>query len=335
MSYYDNFKRLDDLTIAFTGSTSNNAKIYGNGLNQVEIIVGVKIIDENDKPVTMTQDDLKNSIFLCDYTTGDGISNNGSSSTWNYSYNENDYTTAVNYSNASSFFTPSDDGSVGYNYLKLYIYSKSPSDGKVFAAGINIPTIGTFNTTKTGTNTPNGPNGTGSKFVKPANVTVSALTPYSYQTGDFSFNLDDQSLSNSSDQGAILYNVVWRNFYLDIQKEGYRIVKIESNNSSGYRFTSDYSGWWVCQGFDFSAEYGKGEMKKSVSIVFGKYTFGVSGNINRQKGICFSAIHATCTVPTGYSSKGTTSVTIYDQYGNKSKPIIAQDGDNLKIQGMG
>ncbi|MCP9268456.1 hypothetical protein M5U04_10180 [Xenorhabdus sp. XENO-1] len=104
MSYYDNFLRLDNLTIDFNNSTSNNANIYGNGLNQVEIIIGIKIIDKNNQPVTMTSDEMKSSIFLCDYATGDEISNNGSSSTWNYSYSKNNYTTAVSYS--SHVFIP-------------------------------------------------------------------------------------------------------------------------------------------------------------------------------------------------------------------------------------
>ncbi|MDE9441400.1 hypothetical protein [Xenorhabdus bovienii] len=120
MSYCNNFKILDGLIIYFTDNIFNN-NIYGNRLNQVEIIIGIKIIDKTNKSVTISQYDLKNSIFLCDYTTGNEISNNSSNSTWNYSYSKSGYETAVRYfSSTRGILTPSDNDSTGYNYFKLY-----------------------------------------------------------------------------------------------------------------------------------------------------------------------------------------------------------------------
>ncbi|WP_392435875.1 hypothetical protein ACF3VQ_21600 (plasmid) [Yersinia sp. HM-2024] len=74
MAYNDNFDKLSSLKIFYPASTLNSATIYGNGRNQVEVMVGVKILDSDQKPLVMTEQELRSSIFLCDYYTGEKVS---------------------------------------------------------------------------------------------------------------------------------------------------------------------------------------------------------------------------------------------------------------------
>lgn len=73
--YYSDFDYLDGLKIEYQGTKEKHAVIYGDGRDMVEVIVKVKIMNSAlpSTPVEMTKDEMRNSIFLCDYQTGEKI----------------------------------------------------------------------------------------------------------------------------------------------------------------------------------------------------------------------------------------------------------------------
>ncbi len=57
--YYDKFDYLAGLNIHYQGTSKESAIIYGNGLNMIEVIVKVKIMDggTNSTPPRSNRDD--------------------------------------------------------------------------------------------------------------------------------------------------------------------------------------------------------------------------------------------------------------------------------------
>ncbi|EBD1259789.1 hypothetical protein IRA26_004299 [Salmonella enterica] len=334
MSYYDNFKQLSHLNISYKASAASVATIYGNGLNQVEILIAVQLLDTNGKPVMMTQQEMIDSIYLCDYNTGEKLPSDNTGATWNYTTEPGKYVGALEYAPVgkdSHHFTQDEN----YNYLTLYLYSMARSDGQIVAAGIDIPTIGKFNTTANGTLTPNGPNGSGSVFKMPDNVTAKALLPYQYKTDDFYLTSDSTDKPALNNGGAILYNVKWYNFYLNFRNPELKISFVFSPTiMAGDRVSSQYKGWWIAQMFDFAKRYGEGPSDGYVTVQFDKYSFGFHGEINKQAGVCFSLVRGDCTVPTSYNWDNETYVEIYDQYGNKASPVLKQREETIIVTGV-
>ncbi|GEM_PF-1711277 len=176
--YYSDFDYLDGLKIEYQGTKEKHAVIYGDGRDMVEVIVKVKIMNSAlpSTPVEMTKDEMRNSIFLCDYQTGEKIPFDFESeikSDWRVSFNKNNYLGALEYSSSRADADPDLLPEDGYNYCSLYVYCTEGNLNKKIAAGIDIPEVGVFNTTSGGTNTVNG--STGVPFKAPGELELKAI----------------------------------------------------------------------------------------------------------------------------------------------------------------
>lgn len=173
-----NFKRLNTLSIGFAKSASNQATIYANGDNQVEILVSLSMQGLDNKPLEISQEELQEVLYLCDYHTGEEIEE-----PWIISFNENEYNRAVSYQDVVG--TKPDLSSVeeerGKLYVSLYVSaSKIVKDGQI-AVGIGVPGVGDFDTSKDGTGIPNAPGGdNGLPFKNPRYVNVKLIKPIDY-----------------------------------------------------------------------------------------------------------------------------------------------------------
>ncbi|OAT38668.1 NlpC/P60 family protein [Proteus myxofaciens] len=323
--YYDKFDYLAGLNIQYQGTAKGSAIIYGNGLNMIEVIVKVKIMDSgiNSTPIEMTNNEMRNSIFLCDYQTGERIPFDfeyGIKSDWRVSFNKNNYLGALEYSSSRTDADPDLFPEDGYNYCSLYVYCTKGNLYKKIAAGIAIPNVGEFKTTSSGTNTVNG--STGGPFKAPSDIEIRAIEPYKYTLDDFSMNTDSSSLSSVSNRGARLYSLTGTNHYLDIKKPLHKISSVKASERSGSRFGNDYNWYWIWQAFDCAADYGKKNLSKTLTVTFSKYEFPCQHTINKQPGVCFVLIDGHCSVMTSWQYYGQTYVDIIDNFGNKTSPII-------------
>ncbi|HGM5910733.1 MULTISPECIES: NlpC/P60 family protein [Serratia] len=326
--YYDKFDYLAGLNIHYQGTSKESAIIYGNGLNMIEVIVKVKIMDGGTNstppaPIEMTNSEMKNSIFLCDYQTGEKIPFDfefGITSDCRVSFNKNDYLGALEYYSSRAgegyYLFPED----GYNYCSLYVYCTKGNINKKIAAGIAIQNVGEFKTTSSGTNTVNGSNG--APFKAPSDIEIRAIEPYRYTLDDFSMNTDSSRLPGTSNQGANLYSLTGTNYYLDIKKPFHKISSVKANLQSGDRFGSDYSWYWIWQAFDCAADYGKSHLSKTLTVRFSKYEFPCKHTINKQPGVCFVLIDGHCSVMTSWEFYGETYVDIIDNFGNLTSPVL-------------
>lgn len=335
--YYSDFGYLAGLKIEYPGTAKESAVIYGNGLNMVEVLVKVKIMNyrEPSAPVEMTKDEMEKSIFLCDYQTGERIpfdSEPEIKSDWRVSFNKNDYLGALEYSSsrtgADHDLFPGDD----YNYLTLYVYCTKGNLNKKIAAGIVVPDVGVFNTTSGGTNTTNGSGG--APFRAPDDIEIRAIEAHRYTLDDFSMNTDSSDIPGTSNQGASLYNLTGTNYYLDIKKPFHKISSVKASKQSGSIFGSDYSWYWILQAFDCAADYGKSHLSRTFTVTFSKYEFPCKHTINKQPGVCFPLISGHCSVMTSWAYFGETYVDIVDNFGNRASPVIRFSNKEIKHSGF-
>ncbi|MDH0357056.1 NlpC/P60 family protein [Morganella sp. GD04133] len=326
--YYKKFDYLAGFDIQRKDTEKESATIYGNGLNMTAVIVKVKIMDKGtpenpSAPVEMTDSEMKNSIFLCDYQTGEKIPfdfESGVTSDWRVSFNKNNYLDDLENSLSRTDADPDLFPGDGYNYLTLYVYCTKGNINKKIAAGISIQTVGEFKTTSSGTNTMNG--STGSSFKMPSYIQIRAIEPYKYTLNDFSMNTDSSSLHYVDHGQVTLFNLTGTNYYLDIQKPSHKISTVTASKQSGSIFGSDYSWYWIWQAFDCAGDYGKSHLSKILTVTFGKYEFPCKHTINKKPGVCFPLIDGQCSVMTSWAFFGETYVDIIDNFGNRTSPVL-------------
>lgn len=196
MSVWDKFNKLKTFKIMFHDrSDAKNAEIFGNGINQVKILIRINIESTDtytDKGKTyhydldITDEELNEVLSLITYQTGEKISrNNGKSSVryWNSSTSASAFSAAFGY---DMFFTKNEDAASsksGQDFIFYVSAADFSADQDIeIAAEIDIPGVGVFNTTSQGTDTINGSKGTmsGSVFKMPAYVHVHARTKIDY-----------------------------------------------------------------------------------------------------------------------------------------------------------
>ncbi|XP_055303355.1 uncharacterized protein LOC129569009 [Sitodiplosis mosellana] len=199
-SVWDNFSKLAELSLNFKDLSGTTGGIYANGRNRIEVQIAVRVLGsftENGntvtKPITLTENDLKDNIYFCDYLTGGPLD-----SKWTVWDSANEYTKGFRTRQSvstqqSNSITKSLDteavhvtvNAVGTNpdvgYISKYFSCTKGNSEKTFAVGINIPGVGNFDTSKNGTTTWNGPGGVGkSRFISPAALTVTATPELVY-----------------------------------------------------------------------------------------------------------------------------------------------------------
>lgn len=196
MSVWDKFNKLKTLKIMFHDrSDAKNAEIFGNGINQVKILIHINIESTDtytDKGETyhydldITDKELNEVLSLVTYQKGEKISrNNGKSSVryWNSSTTESAFSAAFGY---DMFFTKNEHVASlksGQDFIFYVSAADFSADQDIeIAAEVDIPGVGVFNTTSQGTDTINGSQGTmsGSVFKMPAYVHVHARTKIDY-----------------------------------------------------------------------------------------------------------------------------------------------------------
>lgn len=183
---WDDFKKLNTLTVEFAKSTARQATIFANGKNQVEVLVSISMQATDGKELNISIDELKNALYLCNYHTGNKLP-----LALEASYDEQEYNRAVTYQNvylagdkiklSDNDIISSDSSQIGITYISFYLSCKALMDSYTIAVGINVPGVGAFDTTANGTETPNSPKGEkGSVFKNPKYVNVNFLVPINY-----------------------------------------------------------------------------------------------------------------------------------------------------------
>ncbi|TDB56122.1 hypothetical protein [Photorhabdus luminescens] len=203
MNTWSDFNTLTTLKISFTDSIARSATIYGNGNNQVSVSIRVKAIDKNQKPIILDGETLASALYLCDYRTGEEIPFNTDSDSVRYSRQKNEYCNAVNYDGAirslsfgssGAKYAVGGDGSV---LIDFYISAGKMVNSKLIAAGIRVPNVGAFDTSETGTATPNGPGGHAFRNVSCVNIKVLSPINYGVSENVKITSLGEQTISNS------------------------------------------------------------------------------------------------------------------------------------------
>jgi hypothetical protein len=193
----DEFKRLDQLKVELCASGANT--IYGNGRNQIGIIVRVKITGKNGHPMKLEPVDILEHITLCNYETGKVLDTDPDQPTEEWFFYTKPgkffkplYDPHSAYEEASADTTPesydpdlhdlqngvSGDGTV---YVTLYLSSTLADETADIAAQLFIPGVGPFSSSKVSTSTNNAPVGQrGSIWCNPSFVTCYAHRPIDY-----------------------------------------------------------------------------------------------------------------------------------------------------------
>lgn len=194
---WDNFYKLSTLKISTADTDYSSVSIYSNGNNQVKLLIKLTAIDSSGAELDLSNDDIINNLYLCDYQTGEYLS-----SEWDVSASAGDYVGVI------TGQTRSISSTIESRINNIYLYLSCSKDNlhKDVAVGIRIPVVGEsgteyfdFNTTSDGTSTQNG--APGSVFKSPAKVTVNTVTPLDYSspgnvsvtgrvTSDDSYTLD-------------------------------------------------------------------------------------------------------------------------------------------------
>lgn len=193
MSVWDSFYRLDYLDIGFYSNLSaKKATIYGNGKNQVELYFKVKILDKNNNPIDIPDEELINNIYLVNYIDG-----NKNINPWIQTSRKDDYVKVISWDVQSSD-KPVEVYS-GEKVLKYYLSVPTGNNGIDISAEIHIPGVGDFNTSSTGTATKNGPRGeVGSTFISPKFVHVNSIPAVDYtRSENFRIELGYEEYRNS------------------------------------------------------------------------------------------------------------------------------------------
>lgn len=242
MSGWDEFNKLTILSLVFPdNSMAKSATIFGNGKNQVPVLIKIKATDKSGASLNVSQLELAEAISLINYSSGEKLSLNGESSTipyWNVADESGDYDSPYSYSN--SLKIPAQDDNVAQT-LKLYVSASDiPANTQTdIAVQIDIPGVGVFNTTADGTGTKNGPGGaSGSVFKSPSYLHVSALMPLDYSDTSL-LNLIQTSWDPVGGQTYVVHDYVWSSGYWTKENEAslYRsTVKVTPKNSE-FKFT--------------------------------------------------------------------------------------------------
>lgn len=196
---WNDFGRLTTLSISLAAGTSySGATIFGNGNNQAEVTVTIRIHKPNSNEVLeVPKEELEKIIYFCDFQSGTPITtelrepNDDERANWFATNKEGDYTIVAGTRVTANKSTPdkiSENSDIytetereAETVLKFFISCGKESSGKDISVGINIPGIGKFDTTNNGTDTINAPpGGSGSSFKNPKYINIRALGKIDY-----------------------------------------------------------------------------------------------------------------------------------------------------------
>lgn len=156
---WEKFGKLVKLDINFDGAIpGEKQEIYANTRNQIKLVITIEIRADDDKPLNVGPNDLKDQLYLCDYETQKKLA-----SPWHFS-DEKD--TVIG---GDQIFV--------YKYISCSTIEKPYESGN-FSVGVIIPHAGEFNTSRYGTKTQNGKSG--GTFHSPKQLAITALHEIDY-----------------------------------------------------------------------------------------------------------------------------------------------------------
>ncbi|WP_277973519.1 hypothetical protein [Pantoea agglomerans] len=243
MSTWDDFNKLTTLSVVFPDQASaKGATIFGNGRNQVPVLVKMKATDKNGVALDINGAWLAAAVSLVSYSSGTPLSRDGGASTiehWNVSDRPSEFTSPYSYNTQTQEVTLDD---AGVSTLTLYV---SAADIQAvsnidIAVSLTVPGVGEFNTTAEGTDTKNGPGGkSGAVFKSPSYVHVSAILPVDYSDITL-LNLTQTTWDTIGHQDYIVHDWKWDGVYYDKPNgaELARSTVTVTPKSSEFRFTA-------------------------------------------------------------------------------------------------
>lgn len=188
MSWND-FYKLNTLSISTADANYSSVSIYANGKNQVRLLIKVTVVDSGGSELVLSDSDILQNLYLCDYQTGEQLGNE-----WETNTEAGDYVGII----SGQTFSNVESATPRVRNLYLYLSCSKENLHKDIAVRISIPGVGDFNTTTDGTTTKNGPAGeTGSVFKSPSKVTVNTIIPVDYSTSE-SVRVQGRVTSNDS-----------------------------------------------------------------------------------------------------------------------------------------
>lgn len=180
MNNWEDFFQLDVLNITFRDNyAAKSAEIFANNENQVPVLVEIRILGTDKKPMQFTVGELVNRLKLVNFKTGGEINY-----AWIVDSKESTYSTPYAYKSIyNSDEVANREKEAINNYVTLYVKTGQIRSEDI-AVEIDIPFVGRFSTSSDGTSTKNGPQGlTGGPFKYPSTVHIDSLTPIDYSNG--------------------------------------------------------------------------------------------------------------------------------------------------------
>lgn len=245
MSVWDRFYRLDYLDLAFVNNRSaEKATIYGNGQNRIAISLKVKVVDKDNNPLVIPADELQGRAHLVEYRSGRRLNWEGNAPNnfkpWIYTRHSNDYIMVPSF---DTFLSDSYvDTQTGEQEVIFYLYATDVSNGIDIAAGFNVPGVGDFNNSESGTATRNGPRGeTGSSFRNPQRKYIKSIEKVNYS--------DQKNIDVIAESMVFENNFSWMSRFSDSGPyKGHqngevwsRVVKFKPKNSENFKkWSIDY-----------------------------------------------------------------------------------------------
>lgn len=229
---WQNFGRLVKLDFVINGTLiQNDYCVYANTRNRIEIIITIEIEDKNGGKLNVTYDELQKRLFMVNSLT-DAVLDDP----WKIHDRANEYTVGATDRRSARVRGPTRQvfkyiSCREINARTLYVH---------WSVGINIPGVGIFNTTKSGTITRNCPPGElGEPFIYPKSIPMLAIHSIDYgelynltvTVGEFDTvreNLEWESQRSRTESYKKYYNGVCKR----------RIVRIRPNieNTSQEKF---------------------------------------------------------------------------------------------------
>lgn len=360
-SNWDSFGRLIELDLFFKDVSNRSAGIYANGRNRIELKIAVQILDRNNNPLILTENDLKDQIYFCDYEDGRPLE-----SKWTVSNTSNEYTQPIRLRNARSIESVND---ISRNtvYISKFLSCTVRDSEKTFAVAIDVPGIGKFDTTKNGTNTRNGADDrSDNTFKSPSKLTISALPEILYTENDLIIvkaierNKKQYKMVSTYDPAdGKEYNVHYDNYYITVEN-GLKRVNIheyggEPNNRWISKFDSENHNPHIIVMHPFNTgkkteTFGFSKHKETweIDLIFVHPLAWVEFNLSqevtyndRPNALCITHMYFGCgaewKLPPWVKFHGfefDTWFDLYDVYGNHGqfKPVFSDDKQLIEIR---
>ncbi|WP_118987338.1 hypothetical protein [Photorhabdus sp. CRCIA-P01] len=338
----------NSINIEFNGSSSlTTGQIYGNGLNQADILVIMQFPADTTTPGWTTDDNgqlvppdsapvvkASDNSWYVDMTsvlTADNFfptsyqdtqntpMSEASSASWFFSEEENGFCNLVNATGNQSYLVETQvlAATINDGVIQLHLYIMSnESTGASMDVAVALSVSDSYGvpdgTYSTGENDHSGFWGAGTSSGG-THLTVQALEPKVYDTSNVSFTsgpTSHPSNSGSNPGGCEAYNFYWTTYYLNISEDGYYISSVTTRDDGGdpgVQFYEKLNSYWMSVCVDFSAYFGQSQQNVGFHFDQGSYTYYVSGPINESPGICYLNVRSTNTCPVGYWNTSTNS----------------------------